>query len=259
MVPTLTITFLIITALLTVLVPLLLFLRISKHSNQLFIPVIAGAVGFFVMQMVIRIPLLEYFEIRWGNIYVAGIFLGFTAALFETVGRVVTMKIFMKNDQRFFAGFAHGIGHGGIEAVMLVGLNFAVYVVFAFMINNGTFDSIPGVDSTTLEPIRDALVNQDSVLYLVSGVERMLAIGLHICLSILTVFALKKKDYKYLLIVLGIHTFVDFGVVVLGGLGASILLIELFVTAMVVVSILITSKVYNEYKYEGSEEAFTDY
>ena len=257
MVPVLTIVFLAISALICFIVPLLLFLRIKKHSNQLLVPVIAGAVGFFVMQMIIRIPLLALFDFTDWNIYATGIFLGFTAALFETVGRFLTMKFLMKDDRRFFAGFAHGIGHGGIEAILLVGINYIVYIYFAILINTNNFPAI-GLGSQSIVSITEVLIDNPSGIFLVAGFERVVTILLHICLSILTIFAIKKKDYKYLLIVLGIHTIVDFGAVVLMGSGVSVYLVELFVLIMLICTSFIVMNVYNEYKREALEEGETN-
>ena len=51
------------------------------------------------------------------------IFLGFTAGLFESVGRWVGYKWWFRNSLPYdwAHGVAFGIGHGGIEAVALVG------------------------------------------------------------------------------------------------------------------------------------------
>jgi uncharacterized membrane protein YhfC len=57
------------------------------------------------------------------------LFFGATAGLFEEGGRWIVMSLFMKNRRRFNDGIAFGIGHGGIEAIIVAGVS-ALIVVF---------------------------------------------------------------------------------------------------------------------------------
>ena len=87
-----------------------------------------GAAVFILFQLVTRIPLIQlvlpgmdwYKETIQSNIWTYGLFLGFTAGLFEEVGRYLAFILILKNlDWKNAVAF--GIGHGGIEAILLVG------------------------------------------------------------------------------------------------------------------------------------------
>ncbi|MDR0538038.1 MAG: YhfC family intramembrane metalloprotease [Tannerellaceae bacterium] len=57
------------------------------------------------------------------------------AGLFEETARFISFKILKKKYNGIGTGLAYGIGHGGIEAVLLAGLSMIVSIVFCIMIN----------------------------------------------------------------------------------------------------------------------------
>ena len=46
---------------------------------------------------------------------------GLMAGVFEETGRYVSFKWFLKKETRIQDGLSYGIGHGGIEAMLIVG------------------------------------------------------------------------------------------------------------------------------------------
>ena len=58
-----------------------------------------------------------------GNIWVLAIFAGLMAGIFEETGRFVAFKIFLnKHDYRECA-VAYGLGHGGVECMIVLGFS----------------------------------------------------------------------------------------------------------------------------------------
>ena len=107
-----------------------------------------GAAGFFVTQIVIRVPILSTLSLMPGfvsfveNHYVLyALMLGLTAALFEVVGRFACAKILIKN-LTYTKGFAAGLGHGGIEAMVLIGMTYVSNLLYVAMINTGAIEGV---------------------------------------------------------------------------------------------------------------------
>ena len=242
MVPVLTIIFMIISLIIAVGLPLFLGIKFVRKSKTNIRPILAGLASFFVLQVVIRIPILQFvmpnipFYKELGAIGLS-IFLGLTAGLFETIGRYLSIKFLVKENRSYETGIAHGVGHGGIEAVMLLGLTYLNYLIYVFMINAGTFMSTlapAGTDPAIIEQlqlVKDLLVDTESWMFLLSGYERIAVLFIHIGLSLLIMEGfMKNKILKYSLIALLIHSLLDGLVVYMGTQEVNVFIIEGFVT-----------------------------
>ena len=56
------------------------------------------------------------------NPYVFAIYGGLTAGIFEELGRFVAFFFLLKKYLDYKDGFAYGIGHGGIESILVGGI-----------------------------------------------------------------------------------------------------------------------------------------
>lgn len=182
-----------------------------------------GAAGFFVMQMMIRTPILSLISKGQGFADFVSkkyvwycIIAAFTAALSEVIARYAVAK-FMSRNLTFERSLAAGLGHGGIEAIVIIGMAYLNNLIYAGMINGGTFDTVVeqtaalGVDTTALVNIKDSLINASSAIFLLAGYERILTMILHVALSLVVCyFVSHKEDIKGILICLLCHTLVDF-------------------------------------------------
>ena len=164
------------------------------------------------------------------NIILYGLYGGLAAALFEETGRLIAMKFFMKDSLNKQNSLMYGIGHGGIEAILLVGMTYVSNLMTAVMINSGALQSsVELVDAelrqTTFEQIK-VLWELPSWQFYMAGVERLAALILQIALSVLVYKAVAKKNRTYWFIAFGIHFAVDFLTVVITGLGAPVWIVE---------------------------------
>ena len=107
-----------------------------------------GAAGFFVPQILIRIPILTIlqnqewfirFSANSGFLYAVS--LAFSAGLFELAGRYCVARI-LERKLDFRRSLAAGLGHGGIEAIVLIGSSYISNFAFIIMINTGTYDML---------------------------------------------------------------------------------------------------------------------
>lgn len=207
-----------------VLPPLLLFLYAARNKSKKTISAwLLGAAGFFVTQILIRIPILMVLQTQdWfmayaqdpGFLYV--FFLAFTAGLFELAGRFTVAKLLRKKGLNYTRSLAAGLGHGGIEAMLLLGSTYITNILFCLMIRSGSFDSLvaqtaaTGVDASQLYVLRDSLIQTPPAIFLLAGFERILAMTCHAGMSMVVCYSLHTGNVrKGILICLGIHTMID--------------------------------------------------
>lgn len=181
-----------------------------------------GAAGFFVTQILIRLPILTALQSQnWfltftqNHLFGYAFSLAFTAGLFELAGRFAVAKLMRKNLTRNRA-LAAGLGHGGMEAMILVGITYINNLAYIAAINSGSFDLLisqaaaAGIDPAQLEMIRTQLTTTSPAMFLLGGFERILAMIAHIAMSMLVCYGIAhRKTGICLLLCLGLHTLID--------------------------------------------------
>ena len=143
--------------------------------------------------------------------------LGLFPGVFEETGRLVAFKTILRNRRNRETSISYGIGHGGIEVILVLGINYIVYIVYAVMINTGTFQGI--IDQVAEQaPFQEeairALADQLAVFSFAdigTGMfERVFAFLFHVGASILVFYAARDKGrfWLYPLAIL-LHTALD--------------------------------------------------
>lgn len=140
------------------------------------------------------------------------------ATLFEECGRLVAFKILMKNRASTPNAFMYGVGHGGAEAILLVGVTMINNLSAAIMINSGQMQtSLSQMDAASqqsalqmLSPLWSAPASQ----YLLGGLERFPAIALQIALSLLVFYAVKTGAKQFFFLAMFFHFAADFVTVI---------------------------------------------
>lgn len=264
MVSTSTILAVCVTLFLTLLLPLILYVAygIRNKGQGVWLPWLLGAAGFFLFQIVIRIPLLNALSMNQGfQSFAAGHYilyclaLAFTAGLFEAAGRYMAARL-MAGQLTFRKGFAAGMGHGGIESIMLIGMTYVNNLLYILIINGGSFDRLVqqtaqlGVDSSALYVAKEALLNTEPVLFYLAGYERILTMIFHVAMSLLVCYSVwNRKAIQGILLCVALHTMVDFVAPLINGMAAGYLgnilsptaayvLIYVFLTGVAILSVL---------------------
>ncbi|MGG8360856.1 YhfC family glutamic-type intramembrane protease [Bacillus cereus] len=152
-----------------------------------YFPYMLGVLAFVVSQILIRIPILNYlngtstdfqmFSVTQPVLFV--LLLSLSAGIFEEIARFIAMRYFMKQ-RDWQSGFLFGAGHGGIEAVLIVGIPVISLLLSQTVIPNG-----------------------DS--YYFGGIERVFAMVLHIGLSFIVLQAVVQKKFRYVVFAILIH------------------------------------------------------
>lgn len=241
---------------------LLLFWKLSQRPKL--ISFFVGAATFIVFALIIEQlfhtvvmmgigggDMLAGRDKMQANIWLYGLYGGICAAVFEEVGRFIAMKFCMKNFLDKKNAIMYGIGHGGIEAIIIVGISEISNIATAVAINSGSLESVL---SAVPQDQREVLYEQVSALwtapaadFYMAGLERVIAILLHIGLSYLVYRFVKYKEKNYFFMALAIHFLVDFGTVVMSQ-ALPMMAIEAILAVVVIVLIVF---VVNKYKNEN--------
>ncbi len=236
-----------------------------------------GAAGFVLLQMIIRMPILNIVSLIPGfGTFVAGYYviycliLAFTAALFEVVARFGVAKILQKKIN-YEQGVAAGLGHGGIEAILIVGMTYINNLLYAIMINTGIFQGMiqdalrsggPEV-AEQLMMVQASLVETPGYLFYLAGYERVLTVILHTAMSLLVCyFVYKKKAVLGVGIAFVMHFMVDFVAPLINGLatpylgsviseGTAYVVIYSFLTVVAIASFVVIVMIGKKWKKEA--------
>lgn len=198
----------------------IIFLAYKKKSAVK--PFLIGMLAFFLSQFVLRIPILQiilpqmaWFRNMQNHIWIYALFLGSTAALFEETARWLAMKYFMKDKKEFSHGIAFGLGHGGIEAVLIVGITSINNIIYMAAIQNGGYDLLmQSVPQETAAAIKEQFLSMNFWYASMGGVERISAILFHVAASLFVLKAVKENKMVYYAIAFLLHMFFDFSAVV---------------------------------------------
>lgn len=203
-----------ITLFLSLVAPVLLAIWFCKKFGVNFSVIMAGALTFIIFQLVLRIPLLQLLTLRYPNLVpepqdtaallLYAFFLSLTAALFEEGGRWLVFKFLLKKQPSWQNAVGFGLGHGGSEAILLVGVNYIFHLLFLVLIKLD-LNPFGGTMFYLLENSKAQLLQTPAYMFLLAGIERMFVIPAHIAFSILVVLSLAKSDYKYFLLALAGH------------------------------------------------------
>ncbi len=219
--------FMLLTAVLGIALPLITAIIWCKKKHEPFTTVLIGAATFLLFAIVIEKPLqalvisLDSPVSQFVNArpVLWGIIVGLFPGVFEETGRFVAFKTVLRKRKQRETGLSHGIGHGGFEALFILGITYIEYFVFAIMLNQGSFVELmiePVKDTLTPEAVKQitGIVEQITTFSAatmgVALVDRLIAVLYHIGASIMVFYAVKdkKKWWLYPLSIL-IHTVID--------------------------------------------------
>ena len=234
---------------------------------------LVGALGFFVPQILIRFPILTalsrmdgFIAFGQNHTLIYGFALAFTAGLFELSGRYAVARCLKKN-LTYRRALAAGLGHGGIEAILITGLAYLSNVVFLVMLQTGGFEATvaqttaAGGDVTALLTAKDALMNTPWALFLLAGYERLLAMTCHVAMGMMVCYGVHtNRVLPWTLACLAMHTCMDFiaSISLFVGKGLSQIMaytiIYVLLTAVTVFAIVILKTIRARWAAEEAQE-----
>jgi uncharacterized membrane protein YhfC len=208
-----------------ILFPLALALYVSRRLHVRWRYFWYGVAVFAAVQLFTRVPLVYVLNnvlapqlkasqaFLWTWLFI----LALTAGLFEEVGRYFGYRIFMgKEEKTWPKGVMYGMGHGGLESIVLVGLlSSALSLLNILVIQSLDITKLPAAQQATLHDQFAALAAQPAWLPLLGGYERLCAIAFHIAMSIVVLQVFRRRQMRWLWYAVGLHFLFDFGAVAL--------------------------------------------
>lgn len=205
----------------TILPFIVLIIWKKKNKSVSIRPAVVGAVTFFIFSQILEsIPKTFLFTLDsgvsdyiWTHAWAYVLAGSLLAGIFEEVGRFVAFRFFLKNERDTKDAVTYGIGHGGIESVIAAGIGALNSISMVLLVNNGALMqsmSEMGIGQLkTIELQVSALAGYGVVRMLLEVFERVLAMSLHISLSLLVFQAVHESKTGYLLLAIILHALFD--------------------------------------------------
>lgn len=255
-----------ISVVLSVAIPIILLIYFRKKHGAAILPFFVGCGVMLVFALILeslvhRVVLgSSAGETIMSNMWLYALYGGCMAGLFEESGRFIAFSTLLKKYQSNDANaLMYGAGHGGFEAVALLGTTMVVDLVLSVLINAGMLDMIPELASGEAAQAMDEVVSQltdaPPYFFLVGIIERIFAIAMHISFSVLVWFAVKEKGSFILFpVAILLHAAVDAVTVLVSQSGAGNAVTEVVIGAMAVITVIVAKTVWNRHKREQIAE-----
>lgn len=257
-VPVLSIAFMVITCAISFGVPIALFLYLRIVKKADIYPFFAGCTVMLLFAFILESGAHSIVfstpagSVIRGSKWLYALYGGFMAGLFEETGRYLAFGLALKKYRaKNVNALMYGAGHGGFEAMVIVGLTMINNIAWSFMINSGRTAeltaSLSGDQLTQAQQSIALLAATPSYQFLLGGIERLLAILLQISLSVIVWFAVKweGKLYLYPTAIL-IHFAVDAAAALLSGLSVNLFIIEAVIAVFTAAAALFARRLWRE-------------
>ena len=154
-------------------------------------------VGAMVLEQLLHSLVLGALPNLRQNPLLYGLYGCLAAGLFEETARLIGLRFLCKRDASPVTGFSYGVSHGGIEAILLVGVTVLNNFIIMLTVNGGSVDSLltgaTEEQSSLVMTQLEQLAALPSTTFLAAGVERIIAISMHIALSVLIWMVVTKR------------------------------------------------------------------
>ena len=200
---------------------------VRKHHTKLS-TILIGA-GTFILFALVLESIMHQLVLKgphgasiMGNTLLFAVYGGLAAGIFEETGRFLSMKFLMKKEPSApLPGVAYGIGHGGVEMLIVFGITMINNLAISALINAGQtdiiFSKVPDDAVAQLQAQLDQLQTIGAGTLLIGLWERFSALVLHLGLSLMVWVAVRKGG-KWLWLfpaAIALHAVVDAGAVML--------------------------------------------
>jgi len=144
-----------------------------------------------------------------GALIFNAIFLGLSAGLFEEFFRYGMFRWWLKDAHTWRKGILAGVGHGGVEAIVLGSL--ALFSMFQ-LIAARNMDLSTIYSGTTLQTAQSQVQTYWSMPWydsMLGAVERLFTVVIQISLAVIVVQSFIRKQKRWLWLAIGYHALID--------------------------------------------------
>lgn len=216
-----------------ILFPIALGIWFYRRYRVRWVVFLYGAGIFFVFQMILRIPAMALLgpilaPILGKSQILVVLYLvatGFSAGLFESVGRWVGYRWLFRNPALYdwAHGVAYGIGHGGIESIFLVGASSAMSLVQALILTRmdpAQWQTLlPESAQGQIQALLHKVTTMPWTEPLWAAAERVFTLPFHIAMSLLVLLCFTRRQARWLWVAVAAHGTLDTLVVMLARFG----------------------------------------
>lgn len=202
-------------------VPTAAAILVYKRGKEGFRPIWIGAAA-FILSQVGHIPFNQFLMVpglralgvevtaQSGiSLWVLGVAAGLSAGIFEEVTRFLVLRFWLGKKPYTMLPLKYGIGHGGIEALLLGSLALVALVQVLVLGGDGMEALLP---ADQVELARSQIEAYWAVPWyhsLLGAVERISAMAFHIGASILVYKSVRTKKLLYFVVAVIGHTVLD--------------------------------------------------
>jgi uncharacterized membrane protein YhfC len=177
-----------------------------------------GALIFFLFQIISRVPLVTLLQQQFASQLRSspttqigwGLFLALTAGLFEEIGRYIGYRWLMgKEEKTWEKGVMYGLGHGGIESMLLIGGLVLAQLIGLLLTPASAIDALPPEQRALAQQQLAAIAAQPDWLPLIGAWERIWTLSFHVAMSVVVLQAFRGGGLRWLLLAIVLHTALD--------------------------------------------------
>jgi uncharacterized membrane protein YhfC len=207
-------------SLIMILIPLILGMYLVRQWRLRWHILALGAVTFIGSQVFhipfnqfVLLPIMENYGLLSANktyeLIGFGILAGLSAGFFEEGARYLVYRVWLKGVRRWKEAVLFGVGHGGIEAMVLGGLALYAFFQATAYRNADLAELVPAGQLELAKAQIEAYWSAPWYLALMGAVERLFAMIIQISLSVLVFQAVLRRKFLWWFLAVGWHTAVD--------------------------------------------------
>lgn len=200
------------TGVLAITIPVVLIVAWKMYTKRSLVPFWVGIMVFIAFSRMLEMIPHSLFLLSSnpvskainGNVVLYVIYAATVAALFEETGRYLAFRFVLTKHPNKETAVTYGIGHGGIECVLVLGVTYIQYYAYGQLINSGSMDKMLSAykdSSQSVYALNQLITNIKGVTKMtcyMADLERISAMMVQIALSILVFQAVYVAGKKYM-------------------------------------------------------------
>lgn len=200
------------TGVLAITIPVVLIVAWKMYTKRSLVPFWVGIMVFIAFSRMLEMIPHSLFLLSSnpvskainGNVVLYVIYAAIVASLFEETGRYLAFRFVLTKHPNKETAVTYGIGHGGIECVLVLGVTYIQYYAYGQLINSGSMDKMLSAykdSSQSVDALNQLITNIKGVTKMtcyMADLERISAMMVQIALSILVFQAVYVAGKKYM-------------------------------------------------------------
>ena len=212
------------TGVLAITIPVVLIVAWKMYTKRSLVPFWVGIMVFIAFSRMLEMIPHSLFLLSSnpvskainGNVVLYLIYAATVAAHFEETGRYLAFRFVLTKHPNKETAVTYGIGHGGIECVLVLGVTYIQYYAYGQLINSGSMDKMLSAykdSSQSVDALNQLITNIKGVTKMtcyMADLERISAMMVQIALSILVFQAVYVAGKKYMYwVAVALHFLMD--------------------------------------------------